>query len=325
MVGGLYKQGDIRRDKGFTIFYIGINVGAFLSSLIVGYVGEVHGWHYGFGLAGIGMALGLLQYVLGQKYLKHVGNFLGASENSEDQVALNKPLTKIEKDRVVVLFISFLLVIVFWGAFEQAGGLMNIYTKEKTARVLMGFEVPASWFQSLNAMFIIFLGTSVAAFWASRKLKGKAATSLFKMILGLMIMGAGFFFMTAAAGQYDSTGSSAMYWLVLAYLFHTVGELCISPVALSYITKLAPVKYASLMMGVYFAMTGFGNKLAGLLGEASESLGEYTIFTGIAVFCVIFGLLVMIFRKKLVSLTHGAEDNERTMHEEAEGFELADN
>jgi len=129
--------------------------------------------------------------------------------------------------------------------------------------------------------------------------------------------------MTAAAGQYESNGSSAMYWLVLAYLFHTVGELCISPVALSYITKLAPLKYASLMMGVYFAMTGFGNKLAGLLGEASESLGEFTIFTGIAVFCVLFGLLVMVFRKKLEHLTHGAEDNEREMLE-AEGYEVAD-
>jgi POT family proton-dependent oligopeptide transporter len=325
MVGGLYKQGDIRRDKGFTIFYIGINVGAFLSSLIVGYVGEVHGWHYGFGLAGIGMALGLIQYLAGQKYLKNVGNFLGTSENAEEKAALDKPLTKIEKDRIIVLFISFLLVIVFWGAFEQAGGLMNIYAKDKTNRMLMGMEIPASWFQSLNAMFIIFLGTTVAAFWASRKLKGKVSTSLFKMILGLIIMGTGFFFMTAAAGQYEADGSSAMYWLVLAYLFHTIGELCISPVALSYITKLAPLKYASLMMGIYFAMTGFGNKLAGLLGEASENIGEYTIFTGIAIFCVIFGGLVMLFRKKLEKLTHGAEDNERTMNEEAEGFELADN
>lgn len=325
MVGGLYKQGDIRRDKGFTIFYIGINIGAFLSSLIVGYVGEVHGWHYGFGLAGIGMALGLAQYLFGQKHLKDVGNFLGTSENKEDQEAMKKPLTKVEKDRVIVLFISFLLVIVFWGAFEQAGGLMNIYAKDKTNRMMMGMEVPASWFQSLNAMFIIFLGTTVAGYWAMRKLKGKLSTSLFKMILGLIIMGTGFFFMSAAAGQYESNGSSAMYWLVLAYLFHTIGELCISPVALSYITKLAPLKYASLMMGIYFAMTGFGNKLAGLLGEASENLGEYTIFTGIAIFCVVFGLLVMLFRKKLEVLTHGAEDNEGTMHEEAEGFELADN
>lgn len=325
MVGGLYKKGDIRRDKGFTIFYIGINVGAFLSSLIVGYVGEVHGWHYGFGLAGIGMALGLIQYLVGQKHLKHVGNFLGSSENQLDKEIIKKPLTKVEKDRVVVLFISFLLVIVFWGAFEQAGGLMNIYASEKTNRILMGWEIPASWFQSLNAMFIIFLGTSVAAYWANRKLKGKVATGLFKMIVGLIIMGMGFFFMTAAAGQYESNGSSAMYWLVLAYLFHTVGELSISPVALSYITKLAPVKYASFMMGIYFAMTGFGNKLAGLLGEASETLGEYTIFTGIAVFCVAFGALVMVFRKKLEHLTHGAEDNEHVINDETEGFELADN
>ena len=331
MVGGLYKQGDIRRDKGFTIFYIGINVGAFLSSLIVGTVGEVYGWHYGFGLAGIGMAAGLIQYLFGQKYLKSVGNFLGASENKEEKDAMNKPLSKIEKDRVVVLLISFLLVIIFWGAFEQAGGLMNLYASDKTDRILsfslpfIGNEVPASWFQSLNAMFIIFLGTTVAGYWANRKLKGKISTSLFKMILGLIIMGTGFFFMTAAAAQYESNGASAMYWLVLAYLFHTIGELCISPVALSYITKLAPVKYASLMMGVYFAMTGFGNKLAGLLGEASENLGEYVIFTGIAIFCVIFGFLVMLFRKRLEKLTHGAEDNEHVINNETEGLELADN
>ena len=274
MVGGLYKKGDIRRDKGFTIFYIGINVGAFLAGIIVGYVGEVHGWHYGFGLAGIGMALGLIQFMLGQKYLQGVGNYLGTSENQEEKDSLKKPLTKIEKDRVV-----------------------------------------ASWFQSLNSMFIIFLGTSVAAFWASRKLKGKVATSLFKMIIGLIIMGTGFFFMTAAAGQYEANGSSAMYWLVLAYLFHTVGELCLSPVALSYITKLAPAKYASLMMGIYFAMTGVGNKVAGLLGEASENLGEYTIFTGIAIFCILFAGMVMLFRKKLEILTHGAEDDEHVIVE----------
>jgi POT family proton-dependent oligopeptide transporter len=324
MVGGLYKKGDIRRDKGFTIFYIGINVGAFLSSIIVGYVGEVHGWHYGFGLAGFGMFLGLVQYAVGQKHLKHVGNFLGASENEEEKAALKKPLTKIEKDRVMVLLISFLLVILFWGAFEQAGGLMNIYTKVKTDRMLFGMEIPATWFQSLNALFIVLLGTTVAGFWAKRKLKNKEASSLFKMLLGIIIMGTGFFFMTAAVAQFNSTGSSAMYWLVLAYLFHTVGELCLSPVALSFITKLAPLKYASIMMGVYFAMTGFGSKLAGLLGEWAESLGEYTIFTGIAGFTILAGLLVLAILKPLKRLTHGAEDQEGTNHEEAEGFEIAD-
>jgi len=308
MVGGLYKQGDIRRDKGFTIFYIGINVGAFISSLVVGFVGEVYGWHYGFGLAGIGMGLGLLQYMFGLKYLSQVGNYLGDSKDNKE--VMKAPLTKIEKDRVVVLLISFLLVILFWGAFEQAGGLMNIYTMENTDRFIGTWQVPASWFQSINAMFIIFFGTTVALFWANRKLKGKVSTSLFKMIVGLIIMGVGFFFMSGATAQFEATGSSAMYWLVFAYLFHTIGELCLSPVALSFVTKLAPVKYASIMMGIYFAMTGFGSKLAGLLGEWSSTLGEFTIFTGIAVTCVCIGGIVLMLRPKLEALTHGVEDEE---------------
>jgi POT family proton-dependent oligopeptide transporter len=207
--------------------------------------------------------------------------------------------------------LSFLIVIVFWGAFEQAGGLMNIYTLEKTNRVIAGMTIPASIFQSLNAAFIILLGTSVAGYWASRSSKNKEASSLFKMAIGTMIMGTGFFFMSAASSEFATNGSSAMYWLVFAYLFHTIGELCASPVALSFITKLAPVKYASIMMGLYFAMTGFGNKLAGFLGESASDLGEFVIFTGIAIFCIAFGLLIILFKKQLNTLTHGAEKNEK--------------
>ena len=329
MVGGLYKPGDIRRDKGFTIFYIGINLGAFLSSLIVGYVGENIGWHYGFGLAGIAMAFGLIVYLWGQKFLVNVGNLLSKAERSEGaslsnmfSELLKSPLqlvitsilmigsiyvlimvsvpfgllyifltlvialmlmvykdltTQVMKDRYVVMILSFLLVVVFWGAFEQAGGLMNIYAADKTDRTLsfslplIGNEVPATWFQSLNAMFIIIFGVVVANFWAKRKLKNKEASSIFKMATGVIIMGLGFLFMAIAAKEYTAFESkSAMYWLVLAYLLHTIGELCSSPVALSFITKLAPVKYASLMMGVYFAATGLGNKMAGLIGEFSQ-------------------------------------------------------
>jgi len=332
MVGGLYKVGDIRRDKGFTIFYIGINLGAFLSSLIVGYVGEKIGWHYGFGLAGIAMAFGLLVYLWGQKYLTNVGNLLSKVEMDEgasipDLIAdlLKSPVqliitvillvasvvgwvtigfgygllfiflslvvgimmmvykdltSQIMKDRYVVMLLSFILVIVFWGAFEQAGGLMNIYALDKTNRILpfslplIGNEVPASFFQSLNALFIILFGVLIANFWAKRKLKNKEASSIFKMATGVIIMGLGFVFMAAASFQYASNGAAAMYWLVLAYLLHTIGELCSSPVALSFITKLAPMRYASLMMGVYFAATGLGNKVAGVIGEFSQ--GEPT-------------------------------------------------
>ena len=187
---------------------------------------------------------------------------------------------------------------------------MNIYAKEKTNRLFMGFLVPATWFQSLNPIFIVILGVTVASIWAKRKLKGTEASSLFKMIIGLSITGIGFLFMSAAASEYDTTGTSAMYWLFLAYLFHTVGELCLSPVSLSFVTKLAPAKYASIMMGIYFATTGLGNKAAGMLGASSAIFGEFKVFTGIAVFCILFAFLVLIFLKKLKALTHGAEDNE---------------
>lgn len=382
MVGGLYKEGDIRRDKGFSIFYIGINLGSLLATFIVGYVGEKIGWHYGFGLAGIAMLFGLFVYMYGQKYLTHVGNKPTELEKNED-VSLSKlfldllksPINlgvvalisaygvyagfnysgvdswgytalfifialvagimmmiyknlenQISKDRYLVLLLSFLIVIVFWGAFEQAGGLMSIYTKTNTDRILFGWEIPATWFQGLNAGFIIIFATLVASYWAKRKLKGKEGSSLFKMAVGTMIMGLGFVFMIFAAAEFNAEGSSGMQWLVLAYLFHTIGELCSSPVALSFITKLAPAKYASLMMGVYFAATGLGNKVAGSIGESASEFGEYAIFSGIAIFTVIFGLLVILILKPLKRLTHGAEDNERILkHDETEGFELADN
>ena len=486
MVGGLYKEGDIRRDSGFTIFYIGINIGAFLSSIIVGLVAYQYGWHYGFGLAGIGMLIGQAVFIYGQKYLQHVGNFIGTTDSGVDAEVMKNPLTKIEKDRVIVLLISFLIVVVFWGAFEQAGGLMNLYTDAKVDRsIAIGSwtEIPAAVFQSLNAGYIIIFGTLIGGFWIWWKRKGKESSSLFKMAIGTIIMGLGYVFMMFASKEAsaETFGKAAMYWIFLAYLFHTIGELCTSPVSLSFITKLAPVKYASIMMGIYFAATGFGNKLAGSIGEAAqlESYGgsmsasieevynftekdsidvkklvdgekvlskvfaypinedknfsiktklfldgdnvvfneyekgtninnlfdltkveaegktkeeieeaqkekneklenlkaylkengavkgkpyhaklvfekdadkaqnivnkgdgkdygvkfvieeeqseqEYKIFTFLVIFTVAFGLLLIVFLKKLKKLTHGAEDNERAIHDETEGFELAD-
>jgi POT family proton-dependent oligopeptide transporter len=322
MVGGLYRPGDPRRDKGFTIFYIGINIGAFTASIIVALVADAYGWHYGFGLAGIGMLIGQIVFVAGQKYLKGVGDYL-EPEWTTDGTHRRKPLNKIEKDRMVVLLLSFLIVIVFWGAFEQAGGLMNLYAEQKIDRTIWGLEIPAGVFQAANPFFIIILGTAVASFWYRRRMKGKEESSIFKMAVGTMIMGSGFFFMTAAAIQASNTpdGKAGMYWLLLAYLLHTIGELSVSPVALSYITKLAPLKYASIMMGIYFASTGIGNKVAGLLGEAAQDLGELEIFTGIGIFCILFALLILVFLKKLKALSHGAEETEEpdTTHND-EGY-----
>ena len=313
MVGGLYKPKDERRDIGFYIFYMGINIGGFLAPILCGYIGEKYNWHYGFGLAAIGMLLGQGVYFWGQKYLVHVGNKMSV-KNEADRVLLERPLTKIEKDRVKVLLISFLLIILFWAAFEQAGGLMNLYASQKTDRNFFGlFEIPASVFQSVNSFFIITLATAVGAFWVRWKKKGKEASSIFKIALGLVIMALGFGFLAAASAQYAQEGSSAMYWVILAFLFHTVGELCASPVSLSYITKLAPLKYASIIMGLHWAATGLGNKVAGKIGELSQSLGEFEIFLGIAIVWSVIGLLVIAMLKPLKRLSHGAEDGEIAM------------
>lgn len=368
MVGGLYQQGDDRRDKGFYMFYIGINLGAFLGALATGWAAVQYGWHYGFGLAGIGMFFGQLMFMAGQKYLKGVGEvpekkvkshesgdasfgelvlnlfktrtpliitsllviasiFLSVQYTAGWEVyayailgvflslttglmmMIHRDVNHIEKDRFVVLLLSFLIIIVFWGAFEQAGGLMNLYAEQKTNRYIgfLDFTVPAAWFQSVNAFYIIVLGTAVAGFWYWWKKIGKESSSIFKMALGVIIMGLGFFFMVGATLEYESAGSSAMYWLIFAYLLHTIGELCASPVALSFITKVAPVKYVSVMMGVYFAATGLGNKVAGSLGAYSQTLGELEMFAVITGFCVVFGFLVILLLKPLKRMTHGAE------------------
>ena len=375
MVGGLYKEGDIRRDKGFSIFYIGINTGSLIATLIIGFVVAEYGWHAGFGLAGIAMLLGLIVYLYGQKYLKNVGSLLKA-ESAEDEISYGKLYgdlfnskmqlivtliligvsavgwyfmdwgygllflfitaiaalmmmiykdlpSQIFKDRFMVLLLSFIMTIIFWGAFEQAGGLMNLYTDSKTDRILFGWEVPTVMFQSLNAGFIIIFATIVANYWAKRKLKGKEASSILKMAMGIIIMGFGFLFMVFAVMEFERSGSSSMLWLVFAYLFHTIGELCISPVTLSFITKLAPAKYASLLMGVYFAATGLGNKVAGILGESASEFGEYSVFLGILIFTSAVGVVFILVLKPLKRLTHGAEDNEREIMEQEE-YELAD-
>jgi POT family proton-dependent oligopeptide transporter len=280
-------------------------VGFFVTT-VVGIIVWINGsWDYGLLIMGLAFAVGISIVVYND------GN-------------------KVEKDRILVTYLSFLIIIVFWGAFEQAGGLMNVYAKQKTNLSLGSFEVPASWFQSVNAIFILIFATIVGSFWVWWKNRKRESSSLFKMAIGVIIMGWGFFFMSIASTEVETNAAgdilkkSGMQWLVLAYLFHTLGELCASPVALSFITKLAPERWMAFMMGAYFAATGLGNKVAGLLGESASEYGEFTIFTGIAVFCTIFGILVLMVLKPLKRLTHGAEELEGTHFEEQEGFELAE-
>ena len=369
MVGGLYpKNNQNKRDMGFYIFYMGINLGAATAALLVGYVGEEIGWHYGFGLAGIGMALGQLTYLYGQRFLSHVGNLVTVEKKEKSAksqnlifsifksvnstvafvvmtligiyvwlvfdawdygllyvglafafgvaiVVYNDGKNRIEKDKILVTYISFLIIIVFFGSFEQASGLMNIYAKQKTDLSLGAFSIPASWLQSVNAIFILIFASIIGSFWVWWKNRKRESSSIFKMAIGVIIMGWGFFFMSAASNEYEINGISGMHWLILAYLFHTIGELCASPVSLSFITKLAPERWMAFMMGAYFAATGLGNKLAGFVGKSAFNYGDFEIFTGIAVFCTIFGILVILVLKPLKRLTHGAEEIDEQMAE----------
>ena len=302
LVGVLYVKSDIRRDQGFTIFYIGINIGAFLASIIVGYIGENYGWHYGFSLAGIGMIVGQISFFLGRKNFKYI--------KRERKYFRSKKINKFEFDRIKLIILASFILIIFWASFEQAGGLMNLFAYQKTDRFIsfLNFEVPASWFQSINPLMIIFLGFYVSLFWYFIEKKTLISSSMFKIATGIIIMGLGFVFMFFASIEFELFGKSSMYWLVLAYLFHTIGELCASPVILSYITKLSPQRLVSTIMGVYFAAIGIGNKLAGIIGQNSEKLGEKYVFLGITIVCTFLGLIVILFNKRLSKLSHGVNN-----------------
>ena len=223
----------------------------------------------------------------------------------------DQPLTKVEKDRIVVLLLSFLIVIVFWAAYEQAGGLMNLYARDSVDRFVFGFEVPTSWFQSLHAFYVVLIGAPMAWLWLKWGNMGKESSAIFKMGVGMIIMSISFLALMGAV--YDASinmlGKAPIYWLLFSYFLHVIAELSISPVALSFITKLAPAKYASLMMGAYFAITGLGNKAAGILGEAAQEAGEMAVFSLIALACLFVGILIFLFVKKLKVISHGAEDD----------------
>ncbi|WP_448549203.1 peptide MFS transporter [Thalassotalea fusca] len=314
LVGDLYEEGDHRRDSAFTIFYMGINLGAFLSPLIVGYLGEQINWHYGFIAAGCGMLIGLaLQLTLANKYLGDIGvkpSAQLAKQSKEDLKAA--ALTKEEKDRTKVILIMSVFSVIFWAGFEQAGGLFNIYASQFTERNVMGFEIPASWFQSLNAMFIILLAPVIASVWV--KMGSKEPTSPVKFGLAMVFLAIGFFVMVLAtmAQGGDTSIKVSLLFLVFAYLFHTLGELCLSPIGLSMVSKLAPLKFTSLLMGCWFFFTALSNYLAAFIGsfvgEGEEQVNNaFNIFLGVGIGALVTAVIIFLSANKLVEWMHGAE------------------
>ncbi len=291
MVGGLYGPGDHRRDGAFTIFYMGINIGAFASGLLVGVVYTAWGYHTlvdgqtlfvnnyqaGFATAGIGMLLSLLiQLLFARRYLGDLGTVPSARlEAQRRQLAglADEPLTAVERDRIKVIFVLGLFTIIFWAGFEQAGGLMNLYADRFVERSVAGFEIPTAWFQSINPLFIILFAPLFAALWGG--LGPREPSSPAKFALALLLLGLGFLFMCGASLQLAAGSAKAsLWWLVGAYLLHTLGELCLSPVGLSMVTKLAPLKLASLFMGLWFFFTGLSQYIAGWVGAWIGAEGD---------------------------------------------------
>ena len=310
MVGDLYPEGDARRDGAFTIFYMGINAGAFLAPLVCGTLGENAelGWRYGYFAAGVGMVLSvIIQLAFARRYLDEIGVVPAAKRSLAKTGGEHAPLTPDEVDRLRVIFMLFVFVVLFWAAFEQAGGLMNLYAAEKTDRVLGTFEVPASWFQSLNPLFIVVLAPIFSAVWSGLGERGRNPSTPRKMVLGLVLTGIGFLAMVAAALESAAGAKASMMWLVIAYFFHTTGELCISPVGLSMVTKLAPLRLASLMMGVWFLINFVANWLAGIIGSYAETMGELAIFGGLAGTLFAFAVVLWLLSGMLVRWMHGAE------------------
>ncbi|KAB1513285.1 peptide MFS transporter [Photobacterium damselae] len=309
MVGDLYKEGDHRRDGAFTIFYMGINIGSLLAGVIAGTASTVYGWKAGFLCAGIGMTLSLIiQLLFAERLLGNIGKVPAAHRAA----AMNKsgkqePLTKVERDRLKVILVMCTFVIVFWAGFEQAGGLMNIYSQEYTNRMIGSFEVPAAWFQSLNPFFIIICAPILASIWV--KMGKNEPASPVKFALAMFSLALGFACMIGAALEQggDLTVKTSMMWLVGAYFFHTIGELCLSPIGLSLVTKLAPLRLASLMMGAWFGANAIANYVAGIIGSRLGETGPLAIFSGIAITAIVAGVLLLLLSNKLIDWMHGAE------------------
>ena len=334
LVGGLYKEGDSRRDAAFTIFYMGINLGAMIAPLVIGVVtdnmfattnedGSIsYGYRYGFLVSGIGMLLGQVIFnLLGTKYLGDLGTKpIGAVSDSsvtESSKSVNPETREVldekqEKQRISVIFILLIFAVFFWAGFEQAGSSLSLYTDKYIDRSIGSFEIPTSWFQSVNPLFIVTLAPLFTLFWASPI--GRRLTTPVKMGIGMIILGAGFLFMIGAVAERSANGDvndvnnkAALMWLIMTYLLHTIGELCISPVGLSVVTKLSPPKLASVLMAVWMLSSFFANIVGGYIASYVETMGAGEVFTYIAGFVSVCGVLLILLNKVILKLMHGVK------------------
>jgi POT family proton-dependent oligopeptide transporter len=359
MVGSLYDEDDVRRDAGFSIFYMGINLGAMIAPLICGYLGQKVDWHYGFGAAGFGMLIGVVQYSMGGKYLGRTGleivkpddpavfarqkrNFgliltgfvllcasgiyceqSGLIDVSVQQVVgtvgivlVLLPIfyfvsifakggwTTAERKRIWVVAILFIFTALFWAAFEQAGSTLNLFADRFTHNELFGFAFPSSWYQSVNSLFIIAFAPVFAWLWI--KLRNHEPSSPAKFSFGLLGVGLGYLLLVPAALiVVNQKILVSPFWLVGVYLLHSFGELALSPVGLSMVTKLAPVRIVSQMMGIWFLTISVGNFVGGQVAGLFETLPLPTLFGAVAGTTIGAALLLAILVKPIKRLMGG--------------------
>jgi POT family proton-dependent oligopeptide transporter len=358
IVGRLYGADDGRRDAGYSIFYMGINVGAFVAPLVCGYLGQRVNWHLGFAAAGVGMVLGLVQYVAGRKYLGDAGlhpadpgspkalaeqkrqaarwagllvgalvlfglgaytgvfpvtptqiadaagfMLLGLSVGFFAWVFLSGGWTRVERNHLLLIGVLFVGYALFASVFEQAGSTLNLFADRNTNNTFLGWSFPSSWFQSVNPIFVIIFAPMFAWLWVRLASRGKEPGAPFKFAIGLLLVGAGFVVLIPPAGGAQAGMLVSPGWLLLTYLLHTWGELALSPVGLSAMSKLAPVRIGGLVMGVWFLGVAVGNYLGGRAAGFYESMTLPNLFTATAAFALTAGVLFLVFSRPLNTLS----------------------
>jgi POT family proton-dependent oligopeptide transporter len=359
IVGRLYSPEDSRRDAGYSIFYMGINTGAFIAPLVCGYLGQRVNWHVGFGAAGVGMTIGLIQYMLGRRHLGDaglapadagspeaqrrqasqaarwiatvvvlllvfaLGVFTGLIPVTATQVAdaagylllgltvaflgwmfLSRGWTRAERKRLLVIAVLFLAAALFWSEFEQAGSTLNLFAARSTNNSVFGYEFPSSWYQALNAMFIITLAPVFAWLWIRLGRRGLEPSSATKFGVGLVCVGAGFGVLIGAAVLAEGGVEVSPLWLVLTYFLHTCGELSLSPVGMSAMAKLAPVRIGGLIMGFWFLALSAGNYIGGRIAGLYESWTLPGLFGAVAAFGIGAGLVMFLISRPVTRLEH---------------------
>ena len=304
LVGSLYEPGDARRDAGFSIFYMGINLGALFGPLIAGYLAQRVDWHIGFASAGVGMTLGLVQYVVGRKHLASATGRQKAVAALE-AASPSRGFTAAEWKRMGAIVIFFLVAVIFWGAYEQAGSTLNLFADRYTRTELFGVSFPSSWFQSVQPVFVIVLAPVFAWMWVGLGRREPSVPA--KLAIGVLFMAIAFLMLVpaGAAAQTAPGVRVSPWWLIVSYGISELGELCLYPVGLSAVTKLSPPRIVGLMMGVWLLSNAFGNKLAGWAAGFFGTMPLRDLFSEVAVILLVTSAIVFALVKPIKRLMEG--------------------